>query len=67
MLIKDFCIACILHGLPFLQGSFNLIKFDRNWFLIDTDFCKAGVIHGLSLNFNLFKCQELKLFKESFI
>ena len=50
MLIKGFCIACILCGLPFLQGSFNLIHFDRNWFLIDIDVSKPGVIQGLSLN-----------------
>ena len=41
-------------GFLFLQGSFNLINFDRNWFLIDIDFCKPEVIQGLSLNFNLF-------------
>ena len=38
----------------FRQGSFNLINFDRNWFLIDVDFCKAGVMQGLTLNFNAF-------------
>ena len=38
----------------FLQGSFNLINFDRDWLLIDIDFCKPGVIQGLSLNFYLF-------------
>ena len=41
-------------GFLFLQGSFNLINCDRNWFLIDIDFCKPGVIQALSLNFNLF-------------
>ena len=52
--MTDFCIACILYGLHFLQGSFNFINFDSNWFLIDIDFCKPEVIQGLSLNFNLF-------------
>ena len=42
-------ITCILCGLPFLQGPFNIINFDRNWFLIDIDFCKSGVIQSLSL------------------
>ena len=41
-------------GFVFLQESLDLINFDRNWFLIDIDFCKPGVIEGLSLNFNLF-------------
>ena len=54
VLIKYFCIGCILCGLLFLQGSFDLINFDRNWFLKDIDFCKPGVIQGLFLNFNLF-------------
>ena len=44
----------------FFQRSFNLINIDSNWFLIDIDFCKPGVIEGLSLNFNLF----LKTFLE---
>ena len=48
-------------GFIFLQGSFNLINFDRNWFLIDIDFCKPEVIQGLTLNFNLF----LELFLEA--
>ena len=38
----------------FRQGSFNLINFDRSWFLIDIDFCKPGVMQGLTLNFNVF-------------
>ena len=38
----------------FRQGSFNLINFDRNCFLIDIDFCKPGVMQGLTLNFNVF-------------
>ena len=40
-------------GFLFSQGSFNLINFERNSFLIDIDFCTPGVIQGLSLNFNL--------------
>ena len=54
MSIKDFCFVCILFGFLFLKGSFSLIYFDRNWFLINIDFCKPGVIQGLSLNFILF-------------
>ena len=45
-------------GFLFLQGLFNLISFDRKWFLIDIDFRKPGVIQGLTLNFNIF----LKIF-----
>ena len=42
-------------GFLFLQGSFNLINFDRKWFLLHIDLCEPGVIQGcLSLNFNLF-------------
>ena len=63
MLIKYFCIACILCELPFLQGSFNLINFDRKWFLIDIDFCKPQVIQGLSLNFKLFLYFFLEMHK----
>ena len=74
--MKDLCIVCVLCGHPFLQGSFNLINFDRNWFLIDKDFCKPGVIQGLPLNFNLVlefflelhKCQvKTHTFQEKFI
>ena len=54
MSIKDFCIVCSLFGFLFLKGSFNLIYFDRNWFLINIDFFKPGVVQGLSLNFILF-------------
>ena len=52
--LKDFCIACILCGFPFLQGSFSLRNFDGNWFLLGVNFCKQRVNQGLSLNFNLF-------------
>ena len=41
-------------GLPFFQGYFNLIDFDRSWFLIDLNFYKPGIFQGLSLNFNSF-------------
>ena len=44
----------------FVQGSFNLLNFDRNWYLIDIDFYKPGVVLGLSLNCNLY----LELFSE---
>ena len=54
VLTKYFSIACILCVLPFSQGSFSLIHFDRNWFLKDIDICKKEVIHDLLLNFNLF-------------
>ena len=46
VLMKYFCIACILCGLPFLQGTFNLIYIDKNWFLKDIDFYKPGAIQG---------------------
>ena len=58
----------------FLQGSFNLINFGKDWFLIDIDFWKPRVI--LSSNFNLFleiflevhKCQvEMQTFQGKFI
>ena len=49
-------MSCLYHVWAnfFLHGSFNLINFDMNWFLIDIDFCEPGVIQGLFLNFNLF-------------
>ena len=75
VLIKDFCIVCVLCGFPFLQEYFNLINFDRNCFLIDIDCFKPRVIYGLSLNFNLLldfflevhKCQvKAQIFERKF-
>ena len=54
-LICTLCVPCFTRAL-------HLKNLDRNWFLIDIDFCKPRVLQGLSLNFNLFleilhKCQ----------
>ena len=36
----------------FLQVSYNLKTFERNWFLVAISFCKPGVIHHLFQYFN---------------
>ena len=49
----------------FLQGSFNLIYFDRNWFLIYKDFCKPGVIQSL-VSQRLVQCKRMQVYFNAF-
>ena len=51
---KRFLYRLYFMWASLFKGSFNLRNFDRNLFLVDIDFCKPGVVQGLSLKFNLF-------------
>lgn len=73
-----YSLCLILGFLFFLLGSFNLINFDRWWFLMGIDFCETsypGLIFKLKFVFGdfLWICisfrqkQSVKLFKKSFM
>ena len=52
--ISIFFVFSVKDSSSFRTGAFLLIKFAKNQFFTDIDFCKPKVIQGLDFNFNLY-------------